>query len=88
MPKKVQAFACEYGCGRRVTTKRSAIVNHEKTCACNPDRRACKICKHKRVVDLPGDLPNSVASEPLCAIGKLPYGVLMQFDCESWEPSE
>lgn len=85
MPKEVKAYSCAYGCGRRVATSRKTIETHEKTCAKNPDRRACKICKHKQVADLPGDLPNSVQMEPLCALGKLPYGLLMRYDCTHWE---
>lgn len=85
MPKEVKAFGCIYSCGRRVQTSRKAMEKHEQTCALNPDRRACKACKHKRLATLPADQPGHVQTEPLCDIGQLPYGHLMRFDCPSWE---
>lgn len=86
MPKAVTAYACSFDCRRRVTTSKKSMANHEKTCANNPARRACKICKHKQQVVLPGDLPASGSTEPICAIQALGYGQLMRFDCPQWEP--
>lgn len=84
MPKEVKAYACGHGCGRRVQTDRKAVEKHEKTCAKNPERRACKTCKHKRTRFLPSDVADRLESEPICAIQKMPYGVLMHYDCEHW----
>lgn len=86
MPKQVTAYTCSFSCGRRAQTSRKAVEKHELTCAKNPARRACKICKHKRYGDLPADVPNAVVTGPLCALKELPYGHLMRFDCPSWEP--
>lgn len=85
MPREVKAYACIYTCGRRVQTSRKAMEKHEQTCAMNPARRACKICKHKRLGRLPADHPAHIETEPMCALGALPYGHLMRFDCPSWE---
>lgn len=46
MPRKVSAFACEFGCRRSVTTSRKGMVEHEKRCFHNPTQRACATCKH------------------------------------------
>jgi len=48
MAKKIVAWACEFGCARRVVTKRKTIEAHEKTCKLNPRRRACPTCRHNR----------------------------------------
>jgi len=88
MPKEVKAYSCSFGCGRRVQMNRKAVEKHEETCAKNPARRACKICKHKRYGDLPADMPGAVVYEPICAVKALPYGHLLRFDCPQWEPHE
>jgi hypothetical protein len=67
------------------------MAKHEKTCAMNPARRACKLCKHKTSVFLPADFPGAVGvvqREPSCALQAMPYGSLMHFDCEKWEPKD
>lgn len=86
MPKEVKAFSCAYGCGRRVQTSRKAVEKHEETCAKNPARRSCKVCKHKRYRLLPADAPGATETEPMCAVGALPYGCLLNFNCLQWEP--
>ena len=86
MPTNVSLWACSYGCGRRPIKDRKVIEKHEQTCALNPDRRACKICKHKLEFTLPADIPGRVMVEPLCALGVMPCGALMHFNCDSWEP--
>ncbi len=50
MPRKVTAWACAFRCGHRVSTKEANIYRHEATCWLNPERRACKTCKHNNVV--------------------------------------
>jgi len=47
MPRLIKAWACEFRCGRRVTTKRKGVEDHERTCFMNPARRSCKTCKHE-----------------------------------------
>lgn len=64
------------------------MAKHEKTCAMNPARRACKLCKHKRVASLPVEVPGVIGAvqyEPGCALQAMPYGSLMNYDCEKWE---
>ena len=46
MPREITAFACIFRCGSRITTKRKAMEKHEQTCFSNPERRACRTCKH------------------------------------------
>lgn len=89
MPVSVSMWACAFGCKRRPLASRSAMARHEKTCAMNPGRRACKICKHKRHAWLPAEVPGvagAVQAEPACALQAMPYGSLMHFNCEKWEP--
>jgi hypothetical protein len=45
--KRVIAWGCEFGCGRRVTVNRKTVDRHEKTCFWNPARRACVTCDHE-----------------------------------------
>ncbi len=89
MPIKVSMWACDFGCKRRPLKDQRAMARHEKTCAMNPERRACKLCKHKRVAHLPVEVPGvigAVQAEPGCALQAMPYGSLMHYDCEKWEP--
>ena len=75
MPKKVAAWACEFGCGGRTNTRRRAIVWHEQTCASNPDRKACRTC-HYQGNDEDGFY---------CTINKTPTGRTLAVNCEFWE---
>jgi len=80
MPKRVVAWACSFGCGRQVSTKKSTIEKHEQTCKLNPDRRACPTCAHEE-------------SDPdygfYCVLGLLDdTDEQMRFDCSMWEVRE
>ncbi len=44
MPVKVTAWSCIYRCGRKVNTRRTAMLAHEERCFFNPARRACQSC--------------------------------------------
>ena len=90
MPREVKAYSCSFGCGRRVQTSKSVVEKHEKTCAMNPERRACKLCKHKshRVIGKHDVIKSADVYEPTCMISKMPYGSKMHFDCEHWEPRD
>lgn len=46
MPIKRTAWACQYKCGRNVTTSRKRMEEHEARCWFNPVRRACVTCKN------------------------------------------
>jgi hypothetical protein len=45
MPTKINAYACQYRCGR-IGTKRAAIVAHEARCFRNPETSSCQTCGH------------------------------------------
>lgn len=88
MPKEVKAFACSFGCGRKVLTSRKAMESHEQTCAMNPDRRACKICKNRTIEYLALDTPGHYQTVYGCTEGAVPYGATMHFNCDHWTGSE
>jgi len=44
MARKVTAYACDHGCGRKVLTSKQAMERHEKRCFHNIDRKACITC--------------------------------------------
>ena len=46
MAKQVKAFACEYGCARRVLTSKKRMEAHEAKCYRNPKTRSCATCKY------------------------------------------
>lgn len=85
MPKEVKAFACSFGGGRKVLTSRKAMEAHEQTCAMNPVRRACKICKNRTTYHVAMDAPGYFQTEHGCEKHALPYGAVMHFDCNQWE---
>jgi hypothetical protein len=87
MPVKIATFACKFRC-RYVNTKKRTVVEHERRCTSNPDRRGCKTCKHfDNGYDpaYPMDDPS-----PFCDEDNLkpwtktnPSG--MRFNCPRWE---
>lgn len=46
MPRQVKAYACEFKCGRNVTTHKADMERHEEQCWSNPANRTCKTCRH------------------------------------------
>lgn len=48
MPRKVVAYACQYGCRANVLTNRQRMAKHEATCLLNPARHACPTCAHQQ----------------------------------------
>ena len=46
MARKITAYACEHGCGRKVLTSKQAMEKHEKKCFYNTYRKACVTCNH------------------------------------------
>lgn len=83
MPRKVTAYACEFKCGRTVSTKRAAIVAHEKRCICNPTRRTCRTCRHDELVPFENDTGYGGYNECLAGVDRGEASLL--FDCTSWE---
>jgi hypothetical protein len=45
MPKKVTAYACEFGCGWVSATERSAKF-HEERCVYSPQNQSCHTCDY------------------------------------------
>ncbi len=86
MPREVKAYSCVHDCRRRVLTSKSAMAKHEKTCAKNPERRACTTCEHKIHLRLPTERAGVIQVEPGCDVGRLPYGASLNVDCEGWAP--
>ena len=55
IPYEVTLYGCRFKCGSRRTQKKKLIEKHEETCFANPERRACKTCKHDRKSPDPED---------------------------------
>ena len=41
-----KAYSCDFKCGHNVVLVKKAMEKHESICFKNPDRKACKTCKH------------------------------------------
>jgi hypothetical protein len=82
MPVKIEAFACEFRCGR-IARKQESLFLHEKTCFKNPDRRACKTCKHN--AREPYESDTGAGGCFVCEIDKLPPGKTTAINCEHWQ---
>jgi len=89
MPRIVRAYACEYNCRRKTTTRRADILRHEKTCKKNPIIRACPTCKYQQYYPGDdGDYLSGYGGSPgywWCEIYKLPEGRHMVRNCSAWE---
>lgn len=85
MPIKIKAFACEFRCGR-IATKPQTLYFHEKTCFKNPERKACKTCKHNCCDPYESDTGDG--GYFYCAIDKLPTGKKMAVECKYWLSSK
>lgn len=87
MPKRVTAWACEFGCGHKVQTKREKILIHENTCFKRPANRSCIICGNF----LPSEFYEDTGPEPAgCIVDALdkpnkknPNG--LRRDCPKWK---
>ena len=88
MPREVKAWACEWGCGVKVATVKSRMVDHEQRCNMNPTRKACPTCEHnaEEYCDERGYIW-------YCEIDQLPekdqYGkpIKLVYDCDHWKPA-
>lgn len=47
MPNEIKAYTCSY-CGGNLSSNLNLILEHEKMCACNPNRILCfcSLCVH------------------------------------------
>lgn len=87
MARKVTAWGCEFGCGRRVTTKKSSMEAHEKNCFRNTARKACKTCASEEFKTVPAESLDgmiTVKDVRVCVLGHLPEDKFIVFDCEFW----
>lgn len=87
MPREVKAYLCEHKCGRRSVIKLKAMVEHEKRCAMNPARRACKTCEHNAAERYDEETGSGGGFD--CLIDAFPADQRehqMAYDCPSWEP--
>lgn len=90
MPRQVTAWACEFGCGRRVTTKRASVAKHEPTCFGNPARRACKTCRFESVDWTESEFGGTMCIGRECQRDDDLYQELVdepkiRWDCPGWE---
>jgi len=46
MARQVKAFACEYGCARRLLGSKKRMEAHEAKCFFNPQTQSCATCSH------------------------------------------
>ncbi len=96
MPKPVRAFACSWGCCRKVTTHKGDMVLHETRCNKNPLRKACPTCAHDDA-DTEEDYIGHQFGEAAysktylvrwCHIEKRDKDVNIVYDCDFWEPRQ
>lgn len=85
MSVRIVAFACQFRCGR-IGTKEKAITIHEKSCASNPSRRACKTCKHDKFDTYEPD--TGAGGFGYCDINARPDNKPMVVECDHYQPIE
>lgn len=95
MPRKVTAWACSRGCGRRVTTHYDDMLRHEREfCFLNPERRACQTCGNQRREEMDGPGEETYWSAWRCGVRPhegpddgTPDGKRVpRYDCPTWIP--
>jgi hypothetical protein len=83
----VIAYACSFKCGRRVTTKRKSMDEHEARCFHNPIHRACQSCAlnvYERGQRATYDDPHSEPAHYYCADDHLERDENFRKDCPHW----
>jgi len=45
MPKRIEAYECEY-CKKKVTRTKGGMKQHEKKCFWNPESKSCMTCEN------------------------------------------
>jgi len=96
MARRVTAWACEFGCRRKVDTSRTRMISHEARCAWNPARRACPTCRHDAVETMDNGIIAFLQwDERFCDIDKRPAPgpdddkiVNIIYNCSHWEQKE
>ena len=94
MARKIIAYSCEHGCGRKVLTSKQAMEKHESNCFHNSDRKACVTCEHfESYID-----SNGMESEPnylhqwrvrICnASDDISLDEKLRFDCPLWSAKQ
>jgi hypothetical protein len=88
MPERRIAWACSFGCGRNVTTKRKSMESHEARCFHNPATRSCATCDYDRIADddngVPEGEPYSHAWENKYCEKELRGEAIGITRCEGW----
>jgi hypothetical protein len=88
IPYEVTLYGCRWKCGTRRTEKVKLIEAHERTCFANPERRACRTCKHdhkgRDLDDCYCDHPDGEELRPNDSGDRLSC----RADCPAWEPKE
>lgn len=84
MPVAVKAFACHWGCRRKVTTHRDDMARHEERCRRNPTSRACPTCEHNSWESADYDVGDHGGW--CCEEGALGDDERMRRECPHWLP--
>lgn len=79
----VRAFACEFKCGQRVTSKRASMAKHEAQCIHNPATRSCPTCAHNEVEE--SDVECGIYGGYFCAANRLESGQSFRKECPHWK---
>ena len=85
MPVAIKAYACEFRCGRKVTTNKKAVLRHEEICFSNPAVKACWICKHFGKDYDDNGIDGVTYGFRYCELEKLIDGQFAKKDCEFHE---
>src|SRR5688500_16490058 len=86
MPIQTLAYACAFKCGRRVTTKRPAIVAHEAQCIHNPSTRSCPTCSLNRFEAAEPEV--GIDGGYYCDANHLEKGQRFAKNCPHWTDAE
>ena len=87
IPYEVTLYGCRFKCGGRRTQKKKLIEKHEETCFANPERRACKTCKHDHKASDPEDCYcDHEDGENLRTIAS--NTITCRSNCPGWEPKQ
>ena len=93
MPIEVKAYACQFKCGRRASTKKSGVEAHEQACYKNPENKTCMTCKHD-ARELGDDYRGHHMGEAyygppvtvlFCELDIRPEDTKVVYHCEKWE---
>lgn len=87
MPIEVKTWACRFRCRYR-NSSRKAVEEHEERCFTNPEKRACKTCKHDQRSRGGWDGSCFYDDEAWCEADARPSDKNAISGCPAWEPKE